>query len=89
MAKIKKIFLLAIASEILFAVILYFSGSSCGSACDHHSLLNPFGWKLSSGFDACIQMCVYTPNPWFYLVSDLAIVTIIGYSIYWIKNINK
>ncbi len=82
----KKIILSIIGTEAFLAVIFFtLLGNSCGSACSsyRYSILNPFGYRSPDETpDFCINMCVYSPHPLFYIVTDLLIVTVIGYLIY-------
>ncbi len=79
----KKIILITILGFwALLSVVLFRDGESCGSPCDLHTFLNPFG--LGDGPGACITMCVYNPNPLFYPVVDLLIITLVGVFVYWL-----
>jgi len=81
MKKINFIFPSIILLELILIIIFLLLGNSCGSACDPHGLLNPFGYVLSSGESTeCIAVCAYTPYPLFYIVVDLLILTIVIYS---------
>ena len=51
---------------------------NCGSACDQHSFLNPFGLGV---IDLCTQQCAKVQHPAFYILGNLLILTLIGYLI--------
>ena len=71
--------------EIIGVILFSFLTNSCGSACDTHSFLNPFGINNDKN-KACIAMCVEKPYPIFFWISDLLILTIVIYIIYIAKN---
>lgn len=80
MKKINLIFIAAFIVELIVILVsYYYLANKCGSACDLHSFLNPFGIG-QPGF--CIQICAYVPHPLFYIFSDLLIITIVIYLIY-------
>ncbi|MFA6531085.1 MAG: hypothetical protein WCT31_05100 [Candidatus Micrarchaeia archaeon] len=73
----KKILLALLAVEILLMVAFYFP--QCGSPCADYdfTFLNPFGWHPDRMYDSpCIEMCVYRPFPYFYLVADIFVITL-------------
>ncbi|MBU0586512.1 hypothetical protein KJ780_03300 [Candidatus Micrarchaeota archaeon] len=69
----------------IITAFLYFSGDDCGSACDTHSFLNPLGLKEGPEL-ICIALCVYTPNPLFYLSTDLSIILLLASLVYGLKK---
>lgn len=78
--KIEKIILLIFLLEgILLIVFALFFKNPCGSPCDTHSLLNPFG---EGSPELCAQVCVPAHHPWFYPTADALIVKIVIYIIY-------
>jgi len=80
------IFISIILIEIILVLIFYFPlGNSCGSACDSHSLLNPFGYS-SEETGACIMVCAYTPHFVFYIITDLFVVTLALYIVFLITE---
>ena len=80
MRKTNLIFLLIVILELILAGVFYAMGNSCGSVCQGYSLFNPFGIGAEEGL--CIQTCVRTPHPMFYLTFDLFIFTIIFFLFY-------
>jgi hypothetical protein len=83
-----------IAAVILIeSVITFVLGSiklPCGSPCDPHSFLNPFGISDRVG-QYCITVCAEdNPLPLFYLAFDITVITIVVYVVYRIiKAIRK
>ncbi|MDD5022918.1 MAG: hypothetical protein PHU63_01995 [Candidatus ainarchaeum sp.] len=75
--KIDKVILILLIIGALFTILAYFGGNSCGSACDNHSFLNPFG--IGETPESCITLCVYTPNPYFYILFDMTVILAIVY----------
>ncbi len=80
---------------ILFieSVITFILGSikeSCGSPCDPHSFLNPFG-ITDRARQFCITVCAEdNPLPFFYLAFDITVLTLVIYVIFRIiKAIRK
>ncbi len=92
MKKTNLIFLLIILSEVVLSIVFLLLGNPCGSACDPHSLLNPFGYVTPSKdpiAPACHFGCTYTPHPLFYIVADLLILTIIAYGLYLVVKLMR
>ena len=74
------LFLLIIAILSLGSLFYYnMERDSCWSPCDPYILLNPFGIDKSDWIGACITSCKYLPNPLFYIITDVLILTIIIY----------
>jgi len=84
MKKIHLIFRILLLIELTIIGTTLFFGDSCGSACDPHSLFNPFGVEISNDAKKCIMMCAWRPHDYFYITSDLFLLTIILYMISWI-----
>jgi hypothetical protein len=78
MKRINLAFLIIIGIELIFVIFFYLFAIPCGSTCDTHSFLNPFG-KSSDGLKLCPLMCVRKPSPLFYPFADLLIITVAIY----------
>ncbi len=80
--------ILIIESAITF--VLWNLKLDCGSPCDRHSYLNPFGIVNQSGY-GCAAVCAKnTPFPLFYLAFDITVITLVIYLVYRIiKAIRK
>ena len=89
MKKLDKIFLGLIVLEILILIPSLLIKNPCGSPCDTHSLIDPFGWDYSRAelYGGCAAVCVETFYPITYQISDILILTILIYLIVLIKNI--
>lgn len=71
------ILLVLLSLELIAVFYFYFDGNECGSYCDPYGFLNPFGYIAKSNeISSCIETCVYTPHPFFYLFGDIFIVTL-------------
>jgi hypothetical protein len=59
---------------IILAFLYLFMQNPCGSSCDNHSIINPFGF---GEIEQCISVCVQTQHPLFYIISDLLVLTLL------------
>ena len=83
--KSKLIFSVIFITEMGFIMLFLILGDKCGSACDPHSILNPFGKEnVDKLLYSCPAVCKYTPHPLFYIFADLFIATAVIYLIYFI-----
>jgi len=82
------IFLTLIILEILlFIFSSTFSTRSCGSPCDTHSLIDPFGYGSKGKECIAIAMCLPpAPHPLTFIMGDLLILTIFAYVILLMTN---
>lgn len=81
MKKIHLIFIGFLSVEILIiALTLLLFRDNCGSACDPHSIFNPFGIvEKTNHFKSCIELCVRRPHVFFYITFDIFLLTVISY----------
>jgi hypothetical protein len=65
---------------------LYYFGNKCGSVCDRHSFINPFG--MGANEEMCAQVCYYMPQPLFWIAADLTVILIVVYLLFYLKKPN-
>ncbi len=66
--------------EILIIAFTLVFGNNCGSACDPHSIFNPFGIEEpTNSFKLCTMNCVWHPHTFFHTTFDIFILTLIIY----------
>lgn len=81
------VFLSLLGIEITLFLFFFLYQDNCGSACDTHSFLHPFGYTdLNNPFTICPAACTKIPYPPFYIITDLLIFTAILYSIFLIAK---
>jgi len=86
MTKINKISLGLLSLEsIILAVLYFFFQNPCGSPCDTHSLLNPFG-IMPKPPEICAPFCAQTLHPLTYLITDLLIITMVFYTLFFLYH---
>jgi len=78
MGTIHKALITTLGVEFVALIVFYNLGNECGSACDPHNILNPFGIIIKTeAMRVCTLQCVYQPHPTFWFALDLLILTVI------------
>lgn len=77
--KVHFIFITLITVEALIVIFSFLFLSDCGSPCDTHSILDPFGKKLPTTGTPCLTVCIWRPGRFFYPPLNILLLTIFVY----------